>query len=115
MSKQHQKSEDQNREELQAVKYPSRDWNPGPYKLQPVNLPLSYHPVPRHLCNKGFRVSTWYEKKSPPRENFGSLRHAAACFKTPMCSSKKQVLRHAAAALAWPPQSATEQHRNNIK
>ena len=31
------------------------------------------------------------------RENFGSLRHAAACFKTPMCSSKKQVLRHAAA------------------
>ena len=41
----------------------------------------------------------------------GMLRHAAACFKTPMCSSKKQVLRHAAAccgmlrhaaaALAW--------------
>ena len=27
----------------------------------------------------------------------GMLRHAAACFKTPMCSSKKQVLRHAAA------------------
>ena len=25
------------------------------------------------------------------------LRHAAACFKTPMCSSKKRVLRHAAA------------------
>ena len=28
------------------------------------------------------------------------LQHAAACFKTPMCSSKKKVLRHAAAALA---------------
>ena len=25
------------------------------------------------------------------------LRHAAACFQTPMCSSKKRVLRHAAA------------------
>ena len=28
------------------------------------------------------------------------LRHAAACFQTPMCSSKKRVLRHAAAAHA---------------
>ena len=46
-------------------------------------------------------------KKSPPCENCGSLRHAAACcsmlrhaaacFKTPMCSSKKKVLRHAVA------------------
>ena len=27
----------------------------------------------------------------------GMLWHAAACFKTPMCSSKKKVLRHAAA------------------
>ena len=25
------------------------------------------------------------------------LRHAAACFQTPMCSSKKRVLWHAAA------------------
>ena len=38
----------------------------------------------------------------------GMLRHAAACFKTPMCSSKKKgaaaccsMLRHAVAALAW--------------
>ena len=29
------------------------------------------------------------------------LRHAAACFQTPMCSSKKRVLQHAAAAHAW--------------
>ena len=36
-------------------------------------------------------------KKNPPCENFGSLRHAAACFKTPMCSSKKKVPQHAAA------------------
>ena len=26
---------------------------------------------------------------------------AAACFQTPMCSSKRRVLRHAAAAHAW--------------
>ena len=76
-----------------------------------VCRPLSYHPVLRHLCNTRFTGLTCYEKKSPPCENFGSLRHAAACFKTPMCSSKKKVLRHAAArcgmlrhaaaALAW--------------
>ena len=75
--------------------------------LQPSNLPLSYHPVLRHLCNKGFIVSTWYEKKSPPRENFGSLRHAAACcgmLQNPLVQLQKTgaaaccgMLRHAAA------------------
>ena len=39
------------------------------------------------------------------KAKFLVLRHGAACFKTPMCRSKKNgccgVLRHAAAAHAW--------------
>ena len=86
MSKQHQKSEglSSNREELAGKKLPLqhcplREWNPGPSKPGPGDLPLSYQPVLRYLCNKGFTGLTWYGKKSPPCENFGSLRHAAAC------------------------------------
>ena len=89
MSKQHQKSEGlcNNREELTGTKmpfpnYPFQEWNPGPCKVASGHIPLSYHPVLRHLCNKGFTGLTWYGKKSPPCENFGSLRmlrHAAAC------------------------------------
>ena len=42
----------------------------------------------------------------------GMLRHAAACFQTPMCSSKKRVLQHAAAAHAcWP---STQSFRNRV-
>ena len=48
------------------------------------------------MCNKAFTALTCYEKKSPPCENFGSLRHAAACFKTPT-SSQNLALWHAAA------------------
>ena len=86
MSKQQQKSEGQssNREELAGKKLtlqhcPLWEWDPGPSKLGPGNIPLSYQPVLRYLCNKGFTGLTWYGKKSPPCENFGSLRHAAAC------------------------------------
>ena len=86
MSKQHQKSEGlcNNREELTGKKLPFpncpfREQNAGRSNLGPGPIPLSYHPVPRHLCNKGFTGLTWYGKKSPPCENFGSLRHVAAC------------------------------------
>ena len=85
MSKQHQKSEGlcNNREELTGKKLPfpsyqCREWNLRHLNLGPGRIPLSYHPVPRHPCNKGFTGLTWYGKKSPPCENFGSLRHAAA-------------------------------------
>ena len=84
MSKQHQKSEGvcNNREELTGKKlpfpnYPFREWNPGPCKLASGHIPLSYPPVLWQLCNKGFTGLTWYGKKSPPCENFGSLRHAS--------------------------------------
>ena len=108
MSKQHQKSEglSSNREELAGKKLPFQQKialstvpSPGmePRTLGPGNLPLSYQPVPRYLCNKGFTGLTWYGKKSPPCENFGWLRHAAACFKTPTNSSQNLALRHAAA------------------
>ena len=86
MSKQHQKGEGlcNNREELTGKKLPFGncpfwEWNPGPSKLGPGHIPLSYHPVLRHLCNKGFTGLTCDGKKSPPCENFALLRHAAAC------------------------------------
>ena len=104
MSKQHQKSEglSSNREELAGKKMhfhccPLQEWNSEPSKLGSGNLPLSYQPGLRCQCNKGFTGLTWYGKKSPPCENFGSLRHAAACFKTPTNSSQNLALRHAAA------------------
>ena len=75
-----------------------------------VCRPLSYHPVLRHLCNTRFTGLTCYEKKSPPCENFGLLRHAAACcgmLQNPHVQIQKKgaaaccgMLRHVAAALA---------------
>ena len=67
----------------------------------PVHRPLSYHPILRCLCNKGFTGLTCYEKKvhhvkilarcgmlRHAAARCGTLRHAAAC-----CG----MLRHAAA------------------
>ena len=42
-----------------------------------------------------------YSRQSDDSWCCGMLRSAAACFKTPMCSSKNRVLRHAAACCAW--------------
>ena len=82
MSKQHQKSENlcNNGEELTGKTLPFPGTEPRTLQnWEPVCRPLSYRPILGYLGNKGCRGLTCYKKKSPPCENFGSLRHAAAC------------------------------------
>ena len=96
MSKQHQKSKNlcNNREELTGKKlsFPGKE----PRTLLTRTWYI-HHSNLRHLCNKGFTDLTCYGKKGARCEDFGPLRHVAACFKTPTNSSQNLALRHAAA------------------
>ena len=103
MSKQHQKSEDlcNNREELTGKKLPFPETELR--IIQNVDLihrPLSYHPVLRHLCNKGFTGLTCYEKKVRHVKilaRCGMLRHASKPPPTAPRIWRCGMLRHAAA------------------
>ena len=70
-----------------------------------VHRPLRYHPVLRHLCNKGFTGLTCYGKKVRHVKilaRCGMLRHDSKPPPTAPRIWRCGMLRHAAAVGAWP-------------